>query len=117
MLLEALIGVALMAFVLAALPAGVVVSRQTVQKSFGVVGGRLVAEAVLNDEYAGGVLEAGTRSGVLDGYEWTALVRPRTSLQAAFKGKARWIPYDVIVSVTVPRGPRIVVETIRFGRS
>jgi len=116
-MLEALIGVALMAFVLAALPAGVVVSRQMVQKSADVVGGRLVAEAVLNDEYAGAVLEAGVRSGVLDGYEWTVLVRPRVSLQTAFKGNARWVPYDVIVSVTVPRGRRIVVETIRFGRS
>ena len=116
LLLESLVGVALMAFVLSALPAGVVVSRQTVQKSADVVAGRRVAESVIANEFVGPQLQAGVRSGTLDGYNWSTLVRPRTSLQSAYPARG-WTPYDVIVTVDVPNGRRLIVETIRLGRN
>jgi hypothetical protein len=116
LLLEALVGVALMAFILSTLPAGIVVSRKTVQKSADTVGGRLVADAVLTNEFSSlDTLTPGARNGVLDGYQWAAMVRPRTDLQRAYKAKG-WVPYDVTVSVEVPNGPRLTVETIRLGR-
>jgi len=116
LLLESLVGVALMAFILSALPAGIVISRKTVEKSADVVGARLAAEAVLINEFAGPLLEPGVRSGVLDGYDWSTLVRPRADLQKAYPAKG-WVPYDVIVTVSVPNGRRVTVETIRLGRN
>lgn len=116
LLLESLVGVALMAFVLSTLPAGIVISRKTVQKSADVVAARLVAESVLANEFAGPRLDPGVRNGALDGYDWSSMVRPRASLQQAFPGRG-WVPYDVIVTVTVPSGPRLTVETIRLGRN
>lgn len=115
LLLEALVAVGIMAFILSVLPASVVVSRKSVQKSANVVGARLVAETVLASEFVGPTYTVGTSSGTLDGYAWTALVRPNAPLGQAFKAR-NWAPYDLIVSVQVPAGPVITVETLRLGR-
>lgn len=116
LLLEALVAVGIMAFILSVLPASVVISRRTVQKSANVVGARLVADAVLANEFVGPQFTAGPTSGSIDGYDWAALVRPNALLEQAFKARG-WQPYDVIVSVKVPGGSSITVETVRLGRA
>ncbi|MEJ8574482.1 hypothetical protein [Microbaculum marinum] len=115
LLLETLVGVTLMAFILSVLPAGVVMSRKTIQKSADIVGARLVVEAVLVNEFSGQNLQPGARSGELDGYQWASMVRPRVDLEKAYKGRG-WVPYDVSVAVTIPNGARLKVETLRLGK-
>lgn len=116
LLLEALVAVGVMAFVLSVLPASVVISRQTVQRSADAVGARLAAEAVLKNEFVGPIYVVGTSTGTLDGYEWASLVRPNVQLQEAYKGRG-WTPYDLIVSVRTPGGSTVTVETLRLGRA
>ncbi len=115
LLLEALVAVGIMAFILSVLPSGVVISRKSVQTSAGVVGARLVAEAVMTNEFSGPRLTAGANKGTLDGYEWATLVRPNEALQGAFPSR-QWTAYDVIVQVPVPNGPLVTLETVRLGR-
>jgi hypothetical protein len=116
LLLEALVAVSIMAFVLSVLPAGVVLSRKSVQKATDVVGARLVAEAVLTNEFSVPYLVPGTNSGTLDGYEWSTLVRESQFLQDAYPSR-QWVPYDVIIQVPVPNGPMVTLQTIRVGRN
>jgi hypothetical protein len=115
LLLEALVAVSIMAFVLSVLPAGVVLSRKSVTKATNVVAARLVAEAVLTNEFSVPYLTAGTNSGTLDGYEWSTLVRENVVLLETYPSR-QWMPYDVIIQVSVPNGPMVTLETIRLGR-
>ncbi|MCT8974716.1 type II secretion system protein [Microbaculum marinisediminis] len=115
LLLEALVAVGIMAFILSVLPSGVIIARKSVQTSANVVGARLVAEAVLTNEFSGTDLTVGTNGGTLDGYEWATVVRPNEALREAFPSR-QWQPFDVIVQVLVPNGPKVTLETIRLGR-
>lgn len=144
LLLETLIAVVLMSLLLTVLPGGIAVSKRMVAKSLSTVSAGLVAEAVLGSELAAEGLQAGIRSGNLDGYDWTAQIRPRAGLvppprqeeqeaqdgregragragrdgragRSGRDGRENWLPYDVIVQVRAPDGTRVTVETLRIG--
>jgi hypothetical protein len=115
LLLEALVAVAIMAFVLSVLPAGVIIARKSVQSAANVVGARLVAESVLVTEFTSPVLTPGSNRGTLDGYDWATLVQPNAELAQSFPSR-QWTPFNVTVQVLVPNGPKITVETVRLGR-
>ena len=126
LLLETLIAVVLMSLLLTVLPGGIVVSKRMVEKSLSTVSAGLVAEAVLASELAAEGLQAGIRSGNLDGYDWTAQIRPKTGLvpppreegaerREGRQGRENWIPYDVTVQVRAPDGTTLTVDTLRIG--
>lgn len=135
LLLETLIAVVLMSLLLTVLPGGIAVSKRMVEKSLSTVSAGLVAEAVLASELAAEGLQAGIRSGNLDGYDWTAQIRPRTGLvppprqeegeprdgredraaRDGRDGRENWLPYDVIVVVRAPDGTRVTLDTLRIG--
>lgn len=123
LLLETLVAVVLMSLLMMVLPGGIVVSRRMVEKSLSTVSAGLVAEAVLAGELAPGTLQFGTRSGIVDGYEWMAHVRPRAGLvpsrrdegERQAQRQADWTPYDVTVEVRAPDGTTIAVDTLRIG--
>jgi general secretion pathway protein I len=116
LLLETLAAVAIMALLLTVLPSSIVVSRQSVQKSGDVVGARLVAESVLTNDFTGPEFALGTREGELAGYAWTSSVEAQTTLMKAFPSKD-WMPYTITVSVLVPNGRIVSVETVRVRRN
>lgn len=141
LLLETLIAVVLMSLLLTVLPGGIAVSKRMVAKSLSTVSAGLVAEAVIGSELAAEGLQAGIRSGNVDGYDWTAQIRPRAGLvpppreedrepsdgragragrdgragRSGRDGRENWLPYDVIVQVRAPDGTRVTVETLRIG--
>lgn len=114
LLLETLIAVAIMSLVLVVLPGSIVTSKSMVERSLSRVSARLVAESVLAGEFAPQTLAAGLRSGTLDGYAWTAQIRPRASL-VQLSRPTSWTPYDIILQVSGSDGTTLTVETLRVA--
>lgn len=112
-LLEMLVAVAILAVLVSLIPRSFVYARAIINRSESWTEARLVAEAVLNGELAGGHLRPGTLRGEMDGYAWVATLKRNEALNAG-AGTNRAL---LEVNLQVPVSPKqtFEVQTMRIG--
>jgi prepilin-type N-terminal cleavage/methylation domain-containing protein len=112
-LLEMLVAVAILSVLVGLIPRSFVYARAIINRSESWTEARLVAEAVLNGELAGGNLRPGTRRGEIDGRAWVATLKPNAPLNAGAESPRALL--EVNVQVTVSPKQVFEVQTMRIG--
>ena len=113
-LLEMLVAVAIMAALAGLIPRTFVTARAMIDHSESWLHARLVAEAVLTEELTGMDLRPGTRQGVMEGRQWTAVMQPNAALASA-SAEGNRVLLDVLLTVPVSARHTLEVETMRIG--
>ena len=106
--------VAIMSVLAGLIPRSFVYARALINRSESWMEARLVAEAVLNGELAGGDLRPGVRRGTINGRAWRASLQRNSILSAGATDPERAL-LDVVVTVPVSSVENFQVETMRVG--
>ncbi len=109
-----LVAVAILAVLAGMIPRSFVYARALINRSESWMEARLVAEAVLNGELAGGELRPGIRRGTINGRAWRASLQRNAVLSAGTADPQRAL-LDVVVTVPVSSTETFKVETMRVG--
>lgn len=112
-LIDVLVAVGVLAVLGALLPASIVATRQSVERSEAWFHARLVAETLIARELSG-TIRSGIRNGRLDGRRWTISSRPNNRLPSAAPLQSRRL-LDVRLTVEVSATETLVVNTLRVG--
>lgn len=112
-LLEMLVAVAILSVLVGLIPRSFVYARAIINRSESWTEARLVAEAVLNGELAGGALRPGTRRGEMDGRAWVATLKLNEALNSGAQSPRALL--EVNLQVTVSAKQVFEVQTMRIG--
>lgn len=113
-LLEMLVAVAVLALLVSIVPRSLVFARSIIDNSQDWIGARLVAESVLNDVLVGPGVQAGVKTGEIEGRRWRATLRRHTGLQPTMLESGRML-FAVEIEVDVSAGQSLRVDTLRIG--